>query len=635
MKSHTISNFAVLILMPVCLIYAAENWPMFNHDPQLSGRTGEYISGNVSLKWERQFAQSAHVRAQPVIVDGVIYQGWMDGMIRAMDIEDGADLWTVDTKGTILGSACVTGDRVIFSLFLGDRGELQAYDRSGELQWTVQTPEPFFASPIAYRGIIYIGSLGSKLYAVDVEDGIVVWAKDLGGQVWGAAAAKNGIVVVEANDMKGYAFNTEGTLVWTVDLPGESMRHVHPMIGLNTVLFTTAPRASNYKALEDIPFYGEEPFETIWDGRGPIFTDAQGLVSSNETFFNDYPFALANFAVNLSDGQKAFDVFLGSPYWGTLTPLMLTDRLALEKAHQASFSIDMETGEITYLGDSQTLFRRDEYAYCSVGGGQRVYGAIADDLGEMNYDTDQKRGLVGDFYSHGVHEWTHPPDAVNAYLTAPGPGDGNSGYATTPVPYDGNIVWQYCGSWLRVDEGGAAHETPDAQAPATPAGLAAAQVAGSTVTLTWTAATDNVAVIGYRIYRDDTLIAETDNTGYTDVNLAGSTEYSYTVSAYDVHNNESTKSEPVTATTLKTIHAFKGIQAEIIWKELSDRIMVSVPLTGHHRLEVIRPDGTLMEIRKKKGTGTYIFYKGNLNKGIYIFRILTGNRGYCKTFVLL
>ena len=94
----------------------------------------------------------------------------------------------------------------------------------------------------------------------------------------------------------------------------------------------------------------------------------------------------------------------------------------------------------------------------------------------------------------------------------------------------------------------AATATPaDTVAPATPAGLTATPSSGQ-VSLTWTAATDNVGVTGYRVYRDGALIASPVTAYYADTGLVNDTTHSYTVVAVDGSGNASAPSAPVNAT---------------------------------------------------------------------------------------
>jgi len=93
---------------------------------------------------------------------------------------------------------------------------------------------------------------------------------------------------------------------------------------------------------------------------------------------------------------------------------------------------------------------------------------------------------------------------------------------------------------------------PDISAPSVPTNLTAQAVSTSQINLQWTAATDNVALSGYRIFRDGIQIATTTTTGYVNTGLATSTTYSYSLKAYDTSGNTSALSASTSATTLST-----------------------------------------------------------------------------------
>lgn len=71
------------------------------------------------------------------------------------------------------------------------------------------------------------------------------------------------------------------------------------------------------------------------------------------------------------------------------------------------------------------------------------------------------------------------------------------------------------------------------------------------VTVSWTAATDDVALQGYFLYRDDKLIALLDKsaTSYSDTTTMANTKYSYYLIATDTSGNLSDKSVLATVTT--------------------------------------------------------------------------------------
>lgn len=92
----------------------------------------------------------------------------------------------------------------------------------------------------------------------------------------------------------------------------------------------------------------------------------------------------------------------------------------------------------------------------------------------------------------------------------------------------------------------------DTSAPSVPSSLSATAVSTSQINLSWTASTDDVAVLAYKIYRDTVHIATSTATTYGDTGLLESTTYDYTVSAVDTSYNESLQSATSSATTFTT-----------------------------------------------------------------------------------
>jgi hypothetical protein len=101
---------------------------------------------------------------------------------------------------------------------------------------------------------------------------------------------------------------------------------------------------------------------------------------------------------------------------------------------------------------------------------------------------------------------------------------------------------------------------PDTTAPTAPSGLTAVASSATQIGLTWTASTDNVAVVGYRVERcagasctSFTQIGTTTTAlSFADAGLTASTSYSYRVRAADAAGNLSSYSNTATATTSGT-----------------------------------------------------------------------------------
>ncbi len=91
--------------------------------------------------------------------------------------------------------------------------------------------------------------------------------------------------------------------------------------------------------------------------------------------------------------------------------------------------------------------------------------------------------------------------------------------------------------------------TPDTIAPSAPGSLSATTVSTSQINLSWSAASDNVGVSGYNIYRNGSFLTSVGGTSYSNTGLAMGTTYSYVITAYDAAGNESGQSNTADNTT--------------------------------------------------------------------------------------
>lgn len=92
--------------------------------------------------------------------------------------------------------------------------------------------------------------------------------------------------------------------------------------------------------------------------------------------------------------------------------------------------------------------------------------------------------------------------------------------------------------------------TVDTQAPTAPTNLATSNPTSNTISLSWTASTDNIGVAGYDVYKDGVFYATVTGTTATVSGLNPSTTYNFYVIAKDAAGNASTSSNTASGTTL-------------------------------------------------------------------------------------
>lgn len=173
----------------------------------LDAKTGDQL-------W--QFPTGNVITSTPAVFNGVVYVGSWDGSLYALNADTGSLLWTYNT-GTNAFSPVVANNTVFVSSYSG----FYALDaRTGALRWTYVAGGPPFSSPAVANGVVYVGTQGGGVRALDVITGKLVW-NQVPPVNPSSPSVANGVVYVGAADNSVYAFNVDrGFQVWTYQTGG-------------------------------------------------------------------------------------------------------------------------------------------------------------------------------------------------------------------------------------------------------------------------------------------------------------------------------------------------------------------------------------------------------------------------------
>lgn len=134
--------------------------------------------------------------------------------------------------------------------------------------------------------------------------------------------------------------------------------------------------------------------------------------------------------------------------------------------------------------------------------------------------------------------------------------------------------------------------------PTTPTGVTARAVSSSQIELRWAAATDDLRVEFYRVWRDGVLLGETPAQLYVDAGLSAGTVYEYRVQACDVAGNVSEMSSPVIIATRPP-----NSDVEVILDELDGAPWVTLEGTWSKRTNTAAYGGFfIQDDNTEKGT---------------------------------
>lgn len=108
----------------------------------------------------------------------------------------------------------------------------------------------------------------------------------------------------------------------------------------------------------------------------------------------------------------------------------------------------------------------------------------------------------------------------------------------------------------------------DTTSPTHPTAVSSYAISASSISLSWSGATDNISVTGYKIYRNGTYISTASSLSYADSGLAPSTSYYYNIVAMDGAGNSSSMSHSTSATTMAntsatTVTAYASISGKV------------------------------------------------------------------------
>lgn len=160
----------------------------------------------------------------------------------------------------------------------------------------------------------------------------------------------------------------------------------------------------------------------------------------------------------------------------------------------------------------------------------------------------------------------------------------------------------------------------DTTSPSTPSRLRTSSLPSvSDISLVWDASTDNVGVVSYRVYRNDSFLASASGPSYQDDSVQPNTTYTYYVIALDAAGNQSgasnllTTNTPVvisdeTAPTAPSNLQSSGItssQLTISWTASSDNVGVAGYRIFRNNVQIASTSGTSFTDGGLNGSTTY------------------------------
>ena len=248
-------GFIVCMLCISPIAGANVDWNTFQGNLTHTG----YIDDNsdfVTNLWI--FNMESPVVGSPAIYGDFMYVVSQEGVLKAIDMENGTEDWSISLKGDSNATPVVSNNTV----FIGTNESFKAVDiESQDILWKYNTSEEaiegaayvdndtvyvgcddgnvygfniadgnktfeadlgddeIVSSPIVVNGTLYVASTNGNVYSININDTTINWQYATGDEIHSSPAYSDGKIIIGSDDDSVYALNeSNGALCWDYDL---------------------------------------------------------------------------------------------------------------------------------------------------------------------------------------------------------------------------------------------------------------------------------------------------------------------------------------------------------------------------------------------------------------------------------
>ena len=193
----------------------ADEYPDFSSNATYAGKVGEV--------WRIKSGRSIYASA--TCWKDRVFVGDVTGLMTAYDKATGKECWHFQADKKIVGTPAVVSGTLVFGS-TGDR--IYGLDaRTGRELWQIKTDLPIMGAVASDGKTAYIGGSDHKMHAIDARTGKERWTFDgVKGYIVTRPLLTQGMVVFGAWDSKLYALNQQdGSLLWTWNHPKDGLHY--------------------------------------------------------------------------------------------------------------------------------------------------------------------------------------------------------------------------------------------------------------------------------------------------------------------------------------------------------------------------------------------------------------------------
>jgi outer membrane protein assembly factor BamB len=206
------------------------------------------LNADGTLQWT--FTSDGDIWAQPITDSDCecLYLASMEHYLLSMSPEDGSILWQSEKLGgSIVGVPALSADKVLYvGTFGSELIALNAQD--GRELWRVPTDGWIWSGPTLVEDRLYVGDMDGNFYAFNATDGNQIWkvtSDKLGGPIIGSPLVDADMIYIgtEVGKKEGslIALDTSGNIKWKQTVGGP----IYPSPRLAGDLILVAPMSAD------------------------------------------------------------------------------------------------------------------------------------------------------------------------------------------------------------------------------------------------------------------------------------------------------------------------------------------------------------------------------------------------------
>lgn len=157
-----------------------DTWPLYRGGPLAQGISATDLPVRPEVVWKRTF-ENESFESTPVIHNGVVYLGGLDGPVYALELATGKTLWTFDTEAGVKAAPAYRDGK----LYVGDLdGRFHCLDAAtGKSLWGYESQAEIDSGANFFGDRVIFGSQDATLYCLDAESGKEIWKHQINDQI--------------------------------------------------------------------------------------------------------------------------------------------------------------------------------------------------------------------------------------------------------------------------------------------------------------------------------------------------------------------------------------------------------------------------------------------------------------------